>query len=190
MEERRGDLRVARTKAAIVAAFEELAASTHPDKITVKAITDKAGINRKTFYLHYDSMESFLDERIEEVIDVFFDEHEETPEVPEDIDGHAQRFFLFLSQQDVHTEQLICSRSNYDFGGKLYRLQMQRYKDAGDDPLCWMGENKENLVLHFIRSTALQFYRRWVRTGKTVHAKEAAVLLGELTTNGISNLMR
>lgn len=182
------DLRVTRTRNAIDRAFHELVLEVGPDKVTVKAIADRALINRKTFYLHYQSIETLLDEEIQKAMDRFFSEHEKTPDLPEDIEGHARRFFLFLSKQDEFTERLICSRTYYDFGGKLYRLQMARYKQAGD-PFAWLGP-KEELVLHFIRSSALQFYRRWVHMGKTIEEHEAADLLAELTFNGVSGLMR
>lgn len=62
MADKKSDLRVVRTRNALRAAFEELIAETTLDKITVKALTDRAGINRKTFYLHYETIEAFYDE--------------------------------------------------------------------------------------------------------------------------------
>ena len=55
------DRRVARTKKAIEDAFEKLVAETDYSKITVSAIAKEANINRKTFYLHYSSVEDVLD---------------------------------------------------------------------------------------------------------------------------------
>ena len=52
MADKKSDLRVVRTRNALRAAFEELIAETTLDKITVKALTDRAGINRKTFYFY------------------------------------------------------------------------------------------------------------------------------------------
>jgi len=51
-------------------------------------------------------------------------------------------------------------------------------------------QGKEELVLSFIRNTALDFYRQWVRDGKTVPNEEAADLLAELTCHGVEGLMR
>ena len=62
MADKKSDLRVVRTRNALCVAFEELIAETTLDKITVKALTDRAGINRKTFYLHYETIEAFYDE--------------------------------------------------------------------------------------------------------------------------------
>ena len=184
------DPRVARTRAAIREAFATMVCEDEPSRITVKALTDRAGINRKTFYLHYDSIEALFDEVATEVMDSFFHQYETTPDIPEDIDGHARRFFCFLAGQPSLTERLICSPVYYyDFGERLYHAQMSRYHSAGD-PFGWMPHEKEELVLSFIRTTALNFYRQWVRQGKSVPADEAAQLLGELTHHGVAGLMR
>lgn len=54
------DKRVERTRQAILNAFTEMIIETEFSKITVKGLAEKAGINRKTFYLHYTSMEDIL----------------------------------------------------------------------------------------------------------------------------------
>ncbi len=37
---------------------------------------DRAGINRKTFYLHYETIEAFYDEIMNGIMDEFFEYHE------------------------------------------------------------------------------------------------------------------
>lgn len=78
MADKKSDLRVVRTRNALRAAFEELIAETTLDKITVKALTDRAGINRKTFYLHYETIEAFYDEIMNGIMDEFFEYYEKT----------------------------------------------------------------------------------------------------------------
>lgn len=98
--------------------------------------------------------------------------------------------FLFLVGQTPTIEKLICSPGPYDFGNHIYREQMMRYKSAGQDPFAWMDADAEELVLNFIRTTALDFYREWVRRGKRVDPQEAAALLGAITCHGAAPLMR
>lgn len=106
MVDRRSDLRVVRTRNALRGAFEELIAETTLDKITVKALTDRAGINRKTFYLHYETIEAFYDEIMNGIMDEFFAYYEKTPDDPWDMDGHARRFFRYLAAHDRATRLL------------------------------------------------------------------------------------
>lgn len=183
------DLRVARTRKAIVRAFLELASELDLSKITVKAVAERAEINRKTFYLHFETIEDLFESYLNSVMDEFFEHHEETPDKPEDIEGHARRFFLFLVRQSSVVEKLLCAPGRYDFGERIYATQMARYRAAGN-PFGWMPEGEMELVLSFIRTTALDFYRRWVRDGKLVEPERAADLLAGLTCNGVSHLMR
>lgn len=183
------DPRVRRTRDAIRAAFGELMVEKDADRIKVKELTDRAGINRKTFYLHYETIETLFDEIVADLMDEFFEHYETTPDVPEDIDGHARRFFLFLAAQGERAERLVCHGGSYDFGGQVYAAQMERYKSVGN-PFGWMPEAEQALVLNFIRATALDFYRQWVRGGRTVDEQRAADLLAHVTCKGVSDLMR
>lgn len=55
------DRRILRTRRAIEEAFERLIIDNDYDKITVSALAKEANINRKTFYLHYQSVDDVLD---------------------------------------------------------------------------------------------------------------------------------
>lgn len=63
------DLRVQKTNLALQQAFRQLVSTTSYRNITVKELTETAHINRKTFYLHYDSIEDFSDTVVDEIAD-------------------------------------------------------------------------------------------------------------------------
>lgn len=54
------DRRAIRTRAALAEAFIRLLETTPYTKITISAVAREAGINRKTFYLHYQSIDDLL----------------------------------------------------------------------------------------------------------------------------------
>lgn len=56
------DRRVVRTREAIARAFRTLLKATDYDRVTVSAIAREADINRKTFYLHYSSVDDLLED--------------------------------------------------------------------------------------------------------------------------------
>lgn len=72
---RKTDARSIRTKAAIRAALEKMIVEGRREDITVTALAARAGIHRKTFYLHYDSIETLLDDFamnvIEDIIEAY-----------------------------------------------------------------------------------------------------------------------
>jgi AcrR family transcriptional regulator len=67
-KEKRLDPRVQRTRQFIKEAFLDLLAEKGYDAITVQAITERARINRATFYLHYVDKQDLLNQSIEEVL--------------------------------------------------------------------------------------------------------------------------
>lgn len=65
----REDRRVRRTREALFSAFDRLLATTPYSKITVSALAREAGVNRKTFYLHYSSVDDLLRDRVRKSVD-------------------------------------------------------------------------------------------------------------------------
>ena len=67
------DLRVKKTKSAIINSFLELRSKKPLERITVKELSDFAQINKATFYLHYkdiyDLSESLEEELLDNVLD-------------------------------------------------------------------------------------------------------------------------
>ena len=67
------DLRVKKTKSAIINSFLELRSKKPLERITVKELSDLAQINKATFYLHYkdiyDLSESLEEELLDNVLD-------------------------------------------------------------------------------------------------------------------------
>ena len=67
------DLRVLKTKEAIKNAFKNMIIEMPYEKITIKELCERALINRKTFYLHYSSIDDLLEEFQEEIAEEYFD---------------------------------------------------------------------------------------------------------------------
>ena len=66
-EEEKLDPRVRRTRALILSAFELLLAEKGFESISVQDVTEKAGINRATFYAHFADKYALLDYSISEM---------------------------------------------------------------------------------------------------------------------------
>lgn len=62
------DLRVKKTRRAIRSAFYSLLMEKPFEKITVKDITERAEINKTTFYAHYDTIYDLVDQLEEEIV--------------------------------------------------------------------------------------------------------------------------
>ena len=67
-KEKRPDPRIQRTRHFIREAFLDLLVEKGYDAITIAAITERATVNRATFYLHYRDKQDLLNQSIEEVL--------------------------------------------------------------------------------------------------------------------------
>ncbi|MBS7527246.1 TetR/AcrR family transcriptional regulator [Fusibacter paucivorans] len=76
----KNDLRFQKTHSAIRAAFRTLMAKKDYDKITVKALCELAKINRKTFYLHYHTLDDMITELEYEIAENILTALREAPE--------------------------------------------------------------------------------------------------------------
>lgn len=67
------DRRQKKTRNAIYAAFEDLMAKEHYQKITVARIIEAADIGRSTFYAHFETKDELLDKICTEIFDHIFE---------------------------------------------------------------------------------------------------------------------
>ena len=69
------DRRQLKTRKAVFDAFEKLISEKKDADITVKDIIDAADIGRTTFYAHFKTKESVLEELCADLFDHIFDKH-------------------------------------------------------------------------------------------------------------------
>ena len=63
------DKRIIKTKKAIYQALKELYLENDFEDISITKLTEKANIGRKTFYLHYSSIDDIVDEIVKKLYD-------------------------------------------------------------------------------------------------------------------------
>ena len=76
----RAENRYFQTAARMNRALLELLGEKGYEYITVKELCARAGVNRSTFYLHYDGMADLLSETLEQTLQSLLDKFEERPE--------------------------------------------------------------------------------------------------------------
>ena len=91
-DNKKEDLRVQRTKEFIRKTFEEMICEMDYEQISVKELTQRAKINRKTFYLHYNTLDDLLLEIQNELAQNFI-RRTQGLERPRDMDKITREFF-------------------------------------------------------------------------------------------------
>lgn len=185
------DPRVQRTKTQIFAAFNDLLAEKEFSKITVTDLTKRAGISRKTFYLHYSSIDDLVDaflrielERIGKMLQ----------SVPLDESGHIDvgSFLLMLGEEILLNFNEKSKILEYVSPERL----MDRFKPYWADALKEsnaLGLSEElgpylDIFIAYFGAGLLAVYHHTVSMDSELPLKTVAMLTSATITGGITAL--
>lgn len=188
MERKRSeDLRVRKTREAIHRAFQELICEKDYDQITVKELAQRAQINRKTFYLHYDSLDELLGELQEELAEHFIRQKVSYRSM-EDIRALIRIFFERAADLPLLHERLMYSGSYRPVWEGINRRIMD-FRRETNRGVFGLGEYEENLVFAYYGANSTLLYRQWVADGKRLPLETLIELATKLICGGMSSVV-
>ncbi len=150
----------------LLTALKEMICEREAGQITVQALTDRAGINRKTFYRHFETLDALFDALLEEISEAYMERMRQLP-VPVEIRDQTQVFFEFYGCQPQWVERLICRESYAPYCERLHRRSMEKNRaryDRGRDK----NPAEQSIRKAFLVSASLGLYRQWVKDGKVL----------------------
>lgn len=122
------DKRIIKTRQSIKNAFMQLTLNKEAGKLSVTDITEKAGINRSTFYLHYADVKSIaedIDKEFAKVIEKCLDGFDIT-----DIYGSIYSLFSYLTatldKEETSKNYIIFSTESVEIAEKLKNMPCGR----------------------------------------------------------------
>ncbi|MGI6205167.1 MAG: TetR/AcrR family transcriptional regulator [Anaerovoracaceae bacterium] len=178
------DLRVIKTRNAIKNAFKEMVMEMDASKITVKELTERAQIHRKTFYLHYTSIEALYEDVLSDINEQYYAEIDKTaPDAP--FSEVNRVFFTFMAKQEPYVEKMVCDPGYKDFSDKLF-MASRIHNRTRYNPYASYPEPQQNIINTFLCVGSVNIYRQWVADGKVVPLEDLIELTNKLFVNGIS----
>lgn len=189
MQERQMDLRVQKTREAIKNTFKEMVCEMDASKITIKELTERARIHRKTFYLHYTSIEALFEDMLQQAANNYFTEIDQVPP-PMPMTEVNRVFFTYLSKQDAFTERLICEESYRNFYNKLFYTAFLKHNRSRYNPYAHLAKEEQNIVNTFTSESSLNMYRQWVADGKMIPLERLIELTGMLLNYGTESITK
>ena len=185
------DKRVERTRNAIINAFKEMIIEKEFKEITIKELAERANINLKTFYLHYESMDDILFDLTIELSDQVFESLNQKG---------------FFSHENVDNIQLLIEaidetlHSDYELTKKIvsansYHFFSRNIKDIVKDSFIRKLKNKVpvspylmNIVGDYIGSGFAKLLKDWFENPGDLTSKDIATLASILIYGGIKGL--
>ncbi len=169
------DRRIAKSEKAIQAAFLEMLLDVGFDAITVKSLTEKADISRKTFYLHYLDKHDLLNQLVDGMIRDLADLCEKKKQL-----GFVEGTVLWFSYFEAHKPfftALFSTESTAAFRRRLLDFIMEQLSTK----LEGVSDQKNTEVLRkFMAMAVLGVIESYVLNQFQAGIEEIAKQVGEL----------
>jgi len=176
------DIRIRKTLDVINKTFTEMLLKMNYEKITVKELAKRANINRKTFYLHYDSLDCLMEELQQKIADEFV-ERIAPFKGQMDIAKLTREFFLYTLEGDGLKEHINCDDSCRFIYLKINKKIMN--KSVLVNNKIDTDNLKQNIINAYLSSATLDIFKQWVADGKKIPLEEIIAITTKLLCNGI-----
>lgn len=182
--DKNNDLRVIKTKEAIRKAFEDMILEMDYSEITVKELTERARINRKTFYLHYETIDDLLKELQTDKVKDFISQDISYRSM-DDIKRITRYFFENAEEMPAINERLLCTGSYMQVSDEINRRVM-KYRAEKNRGAFSEDPYEDNLVFAYFASNSTVLYRQWVKDGKKMPLEDLIETATKLICTGLS----
>lgn len=181
------DLRVQRTKKALKETFKDMFLKINFEEITIKELCEKAMVNRRTFYLHYSSIDDIMSEVLEEMSLEFINYTNDYDHFL-NIDRIIKDYFVFTNQNPLY-EKL---NNNTDLTYLREQVNAKVVKNVTNhfDSIKYLDSFKYDMTRVFLNSAAVSMYRYWSINGKNIPMEEAIKITTKLVKDGIKSITK
>lgn len=184
------DRRVRKTRKAMSDALASLLAEKPLKSISVREISDKADINRGTFYLHYrdvyDMVEKLQNEIFEKLNDIV--ENYKPRKNAQTLFPMLVEFFSLLSDNARLAKVLIGKNGDAEFVDKLKKVVREKCFMNAQKTFGIKNEEEFNYFYHFIVSGCIGIFGAWLNGGMKESPTEMANFTEKLIMTGAETL--
>ena len=187
MQEETQDRRIKRTKMLLQNALVDLMLEKAVGKISVKELTQKADVNRSTFYLHYldiyDMLEQMENEFVETIQGFFHDFFTPLPT------SMPLTLFVNISEWLEQDKEYYVKLLRGSASGYIFEELESRIRDEFLTLLYLIFLDEESLDLrtrvNFTVSGTVGVLRMWVMEGGNISLVELSETIDDLLNNGM-----
>lgn len=173
------DARTVRTKMLIKKAFAELIEQKEIEQITVKELSEKAGIHRGTFYIHYKDVYDIIEQTKQEMIDSL-DETFKTINGKLDSPIPLLDNLYELAKRDFWMyKAIIDAKWSGQYTKSVKQLITDKYFQLNATSL----NPKDKYLLSFVISGAIGMFQDWVLSGEPFPMEEIHDVLTKYVTD-------
>ncbi len=159
--------------------FKELLSNKYYENITVQELTNKAKIDRKTFYLHYNTLDDLL-KSIQNDLANKFNERVKGLDPLNDLEQITKEFFYFSNEEGKYYENITINNEYNYIRNKMIKNVVKSNVGLIDNT------SSRSFQIAFAVNTTLLFYSEWIRGNKKVPIDDIIDLTYKTIEYGIS----
>ena len=178
------DLRFIKNEREIRKIFREMMAETDYSHITIKELAARAQINRKTFYLHYPSLDHLLASLQFEIMDPTFRMISETT-FPDDVEKIIQHSFRLMAALDPVDKKILSAKGHF-LDKKTPSDLIREHYFRKYDHFAGYDRFESNMIITYFSVCLGVIYRQWEVDGQRVPLEEMVPLATRLILHGLS----
>ena len=191
MKTNRTDRRIEKTIKATETAYFELLSEKKNDRITITELADRANIDRKTFYLHYNSVDDVIDRHSRATV----------ARIMAELDNKG--FFNDVLDVSVFFETVLAVREEElqefevlqdpEITALAWRHAENNLKDMLSDIAYRFFDEPDpemELSIKFYTAGIMSIFVSYIRQEIDIDPHELVRILSDLTENGISNKLK
>jgi len=192
------DRRILRTRQLLHEVFLDLAMENGMDSITVKELTDRAGLNRGTFYLHYQDIQDFVEQIKNEILEGFYsiikklgqDINRQKPFEAPPPSGYV-RPFEYVATHKRFFQVFMGPNGDESFGFRMTQLireQFHRsYRSFNSEGLNEIPA-KQHYLFAYLASAYVGTIHYWIQRNFDLSPTELTILFSQISRLGSANL--
>ena len=181
------DRRVRRTRAQLRQALTALLREKDLKDITVRELTDRADVNRGTFYSHYQDVYDMVRQVEQEMFEEFnrvLGAHPPS-QLRRDLNPILRDVFAFVRDNSDLCMVMIERQTQSDFSARLSRLICEKCLGEWRDVYPLGGLPDMDYCLEFVVSGTVGLVQAWLKGGLVQTPEEMAALAGRLIVSGL-----
>ena len=197
------DERVIKTKKLIKIALSELIQEKGFDHVTITDLTQRANINRGTFYLHYQDKYDLLEKFENEVLDDINTNAENFIKSIKDIDFLGEDFsneikpfinkiFTYIKENYIIMKVILGPKSDMRFQNKIKKALNILLTEKGWDNY-FDSQNtfvSKNYFISYLVSAHIGVIRQWIDSGMNESAENMAEMISKMFFLGPFNSIK
>jgi AcrR family transcriptional regulator len=191
MKTNRTDRRIEKTIKATETAYFELLSGKKNDRITITELADRANIDRKTFYLHYNSVDDVIDRHSRATVARIMAELENKGFFNDVLDVSV--FFetvLAVREEELQEFEVL---QDPEITALAWRHAENNLKDMLSDIAYRFFDEPDpemELSIKFYTAGIMSIFVSYIRQEIDIDPHELVRILSDLTENGISNKLK